>query len=66
MNTRELLNDLPENIRNRIEKFRHDMKTDHLHRELYICKSSGYIDALYDTGLITDQERKILKVYRTI
>lgn len=66
MNTREVINKLPENIRNRIEEYRGNIKTDHSHRELYISKSSGYIDGLYDARLITDQERRILKVYRTI
>lgn len=66
MTTRETLNKLPENIRERIENYRLNIKTDNLHRELYICKSSGYLDGLYDAGIITEAEKRILKVYRTV
>ena len=64
--TRKTLDKLPEKVRIRIERFHKDAKTDIRHRELYICKGSGYLAGLQDAGIITEQERKILFCYLTV
>jgi len=66
MTTREVMNRLPKAARDRIERFRSDMKVDRLHKELYTAKGSGYIEGLRDSGTITEQEHKMLKCYLTI
>jgi hypothetical protein len=64
--TREVVESLPQGIRDRIERFRKDMKTDPRHREIYICKGQGYIEGLRDAGLIKEVASKILKCYLTV
>ena len=64
--TREAYEKLPKAAQDRIEKFREDLKADRRHRELYICKSSGYIEAFRDAGVITDYECRALKCYITV
>jgi len=66
MNTREAFNKLPKAAQDRIERFRSDMKEDPKHRELYICKSRGYIEGLRDAGIITNYECRALKCYITV
>lgn len=64
--TREAYEKLPKVAQERIEKFRSDMKEDKRHREVYICKSNGYIEAFRDAGIITDYECRALKCYITV
>lgn len=64
--TREVVERLPQVIRDRIERFRKDAKTDSRHREIYICKGQGYIEGLRDAGIIKEGESRILKCYLTI
>jgi hypothetical protein len=64
--TRETVEKLPQEIRNRIEQFRQDAKKDAARRELYINKGRGYVEGLRDAGMIKEYESRILKCYLTI
>jgi len=64
--TRQAMNKLPESAKNRIEYYRNNAKTDQRYRELYISKSSGYIQCLIDTGIITESDGKCIRAYITI
>ena len=64
--TRETLEKLPQEVRNRIERFKKDSKNNIRYRELYVNKGIGYVEGLRDAGLISENECKALKCYVTI
>ena len=75
MCTREAVERLPENIREKIEEYRKDYKSAMLKRhedrwatESEVIRSEvwGYIKALKDAGVITELQRRILTVYSTV
>ena len=64
--TREVLNKIPENVRNMIEDLRKDYHNDSLNRDAVRKESYGYGCGLRDAGLITERERQVLFIYTTI
>lgn len=75
MSTREVIEGLPENIREMIEAYRadyHAAKAELNAHKRYIetgiarAEVWGYIKGLRDAGVISEQSRKVLTVYVTI
>ena len=71
--TRETIEKLPENVRREIEQIRADYnrrKQDKYYSTATFAEAagyrSGYLKALRDAGIITEQERKIIHVYTTV
>ena len=63
MNTRTVLDSLPENVRDHIEELKkYELDTPIVRR---VAKAS-YVRGLADAGLITDVERRILYTYMTV
>ena len=59
----EILKRLPAAAQAFIEVSRADAHKRTRYRELIICKTSGYLEALRDVGLITDFEHRVLLHY---
>lgn len=66
MNTREVVEKLPENIRDVIELLRKDYKNPTLDKGVIRAHIYGYTRGLRDAGAITERERQILFVYGTV
>lgn len=77
MGTREIVEKLPQNIRNRIEEFRKRLTQYHdawdkgfegayWHIQTQHAKIHAYTTALADAGVLTEQERRIVYNYGTI
>ena len=73
--TRELLNKLPQKVRDEIERLRGEYKkgVDADDPRYWITRREnvrfvvrGYLTGLRDAGLITERERQILTVYTTV
>ena len=68
MNTREIINKLPENVRNKVERMKAQYKIcDNFHKRSEIRERiAGYVDGLRDSGFITERERQVVYVYATL
>lgn len=69
MTTREVMNALPENIRNNIERFKADYNRADLNMKERDKIRTGilfYCRALRDTGVITDPAHRQIYVYATL
>ena len=64
--THETLNKLPPEVRKSIETIRQSTKQYPRYRELYVNKGLGYCQALKDSGILTEPERRILSCYITV
>lgn len=63
--TKEVLNKLPEKVRNTVEECRknyNDSDAKYVQRSL----SMAYLNGLRDAGMITEHEKRILFVYTTV
>ena len=66
MNTREVVERQPENIRYVIEQLRKDYKNPALDKDEISAHLYGYTRGLRDAGAITERERQILFLYGTV
>ena len=67
--TREVIEKLPPNVREKIEAFRRERKGfegDYLRQDLIRERAGGYTQGLCDGGLLTDRERQIVFIYTTV
>ena len=69
MTTRELIESLPDNIKNRINDLRDEYRKAKNRfgtlavEDKYNMKAKGYCKGLYDAGVITDRECAMLYIY---
>ena len=64
--TRELLNRMPKQVVDAIEKYRMECR-DGFHEKADVrARLSSYVMGLRDAGMITEYERKVLFVYGTV
>ena len=64
--TEELLQTLPERVRDSLEQWRKERPTAGEDRSCWYAGSVGCVLALYDMGMITDRERQKLFLYTTV
>ena len=69
--TRQVVESLPEAIREKVEDYRlarkREIERDDYHgKELVRAEWYGYTKALRDAGMITEQERKTLYIYGNV
>ena len=64
--TREIINKQPQNVRNAIERFKKDYKNPVTNKGEVRSRIAGYVQGLYDAGLITERERQTLFIYATV
>ena len=66
--TREALAKLPENVRTKVERMKKHFNscTDYHQRYEMRERIAGYIEGLYDAGIITDRERAVIYIYATL
>ena len=66
MKTKDVLERLPESVRAYLEQLRKDYSNPSIKHETCIARSAGYVHGLYDAGLVSDRERRLLFVYTTV
>lgn len=66
--TRETLEKLPENVRNKVEGLKKHFQscTDYHQRYEMRERIAGYTDGLHDAGIVTDRERAAIYIYATL
>ena len=66
MNTKELLESLPNNVQTYIDSLKWQRKNNIINDSLLHNLASGYTHGLCDAGLITDRQRGMLFIYITL
>lgn len=64
--TKKTLSQLSDSVRNAIEALKADYKKETINRKETRARASGYVKALADAKIITEQERKVLFCYITV
>ena len=67
--TREIINKMPEAVKNRLERLRKDYKdADYTYHKKDMAReaSAAYVMGLKDAGRVTERERQVLFIYTTV
>ena len=64
--TKKTLEKLSPSVRSHIEKFKEDLKKHPEFRGEIRFQLLGYVDALEETGTVSEQERRVLLSYATL